>query len=104
MASAAPAHTKCGVTVRIPSGIGFTCDFVIVMAPSRVGFRAGLSRWARPALTYLVERGARNRQPGTLYVKWTGAALPAAHAISSDYAPSYGVFVRDAAGACMSSD
>src|SRR5919106_4365994 len=42
MASAAPAHTKCGVTVCIPSGTGFTCGMVIVKSPFWFGLGAGL--------------------------------------------------------------
>src|SRR6478672_5646892 len=32
MASAAPAHTRCGVTVCIPSGTGFTFGMISLLA------------------------------------------------------------------------
>jgi hypothetical protein len=43
MASAAPAQVKCGVTVCIPSGTGFTCGSVIVFS-FWFGLGVGLQR------------------------------------------------------------
>src|SRR6266567_3547620 len=34
MASAAPSQIRCGVTVCMPSGIGFTCDVVMSSPPA----------------------------------------------------------------------
>src|SRR6266508_2056974 len=50
MASAAPAQTKCGVTVCIPSGIGFTWVLLILISPLLLGLRTFSNAgavWAR---------------------------------------------------------